>query len=90
MCKKIVKWLIDHSKTATSVVTDYRNEIIIIYENILLKQYKKEKEYCEWEWEKLNDDNCEAMVECRHDKVYFESFRFFKFCPYCGKKLQIK
>lgn len=39
---------------------------------------------CEWKW---GIDY--AKVQCKGDKILFDSRRLFTYCPYCGKKIKV-
>lgn len=91
MRRKIIKWLIEHSKIAMSIVEDDRNKAVSIYKNILLKllQEQDKRKECIWRWEK-SDNGFHAYVECKGNSVLFESIRLFNYCPYCGNELNDK
>lgn len=69
--------------------TSYKDKLRCIDNAIsFIIKDKQNNEFCEWKWEKINKNNSQAMVQCKGDKVLFESIRLFTYCPYCGKEIK--
>lgn len=54
----------------------------------------KPDDCCEWKWDKDVQENVVyAIVACKgthmSDRIIFDKFRLFNYCPYCGRKIKL-